>query len=140
MGRSSPGAYNARMQRAAVCLFFLLATGVTSADLPLPSVPERGVACWYGETHRGKTMANGQKFDPDRYTAASWTYPLGSRVRVTLENADQPARTLTVTITDRGPARKWVEQGRIIDLSKAAFAQLAPVEKGLIPVSVQPLP
>ncbi len=82
-------------------------------------------------------MANGQKFDPDNCTAASWTYPLGSLVRVTLESTNRPTRSLIARITDRGPARKWVEQGRIIDLSQAAFARLAPVETGLIPVSIE---
>jgi len=84
-------------------------------------------------------MANGEKFNPELRTAASWSYPLGTRVRVTLESEGREARSVIVTITDRGPARKWVEQGRIIDLSKAAFKELAPPEVGLIAVAVQPV-
>ena len=42
-----------------------------------------GYASWYGEDHRGRLMANGKKFNPDKLTAASWFYPLGTRVRVT---------------------------------------------------------
>jgi len=29
-------------------------------------------ASWYGETHRGLPMANGQRFNPDKLTAVSW--------------------------------------------------------------------
>src|SRR5579862_977014 len=60
-------------------------------------------ASWYGESHRGRLMANGQPFDPDQLTAASWFYPLGTRVVVTHD-----ARTVTVEITDRGPAHRLV--------------------------------
>lgn len=92
-----------------------------------------GAASFYGEDYRGKTMANGELFDPDAMTAASWDYPLGARVRVT-----HRGQYIVVTITDRGPARRLRRQGRIIDLSEAAFAVLAPVSSGLVAVSVEP--
>ena len=79
-------------------------------------------------------MADGQPFDPDKLTAASWFYPLGTKVRVT---ASGSTNTVEVTITDRGPARKQVEQGRIIDLARAAFERLAARDQGLINVTVQ---
>lgn len=96
-----------------------------------------GQASWYGEAHRGKLMANGKKFDPDKLTAASWFYPLGTRVRVTLRS--QPGRSVVVTITDRGPAKRLVREGRIIDLAHAAFEQMASPDLGLIPVTVEAL-
>src|SRR5205807_6904108 len=46
--------------------------------------PVSGLASWYGEELRGKPMANGGKFNPDNFTAASWYYPLGTQVLVTL--------------------------------------------------------
>jgi rare lipoprotein A len=82
-------------------------------------------------------MANGKGFNPDRLTAASWFYPLGTRVRVTLRS--YPERKVLVTITDRGPAHRLVREGRIIDLSHAAFRQLASPDLGLIPISVEPV-
>src|SRR6266436_942258 len=105
--------------------------------------PTTGHASWYGESHRGKLMANGRKFDPDKLTAASWFYPLGTRVRVTLTttSGDAPPyqpHSVVVTITDRGPARRLVHEGRIIDLSEAAFAKLAPTRRGLIPIQISP--
>jgi len=92
------------------------------------------VASWYGEEHRGKLMANGRPFDPDRLTAASWFYPLGTRIRV-----QAGSRSVVVEITDRGPARKLVRQGRTLDLSYAAFSRLANPDQGLVVVSVSKL-
>ena len=104
------------------------------ATTPVSSAME-GVASWYGEEHRGKPMANGLPFDPDKFTAASWFFPLGSRVRVTLRS-DRP-RSVIVVITDRGPAWRFVHQGRVIDLSLAAFRQLTALNRGLASVSVE---
>src|SRR5205085_10940244 len=81
--------------------------------------PQTGVASWYGESHRGRLMANGRRFDPDRLTAASWFYPLGTKLRVSLR--DEPWRSVLVTVTDRGPAKELVHHGRVIDLTRAAF-------------------
>jgi len=77
-------------------------------------------------------MANGQRFDPDKFTAASWFFDLGTKVVVT--RAD---RSVVVEITDRGPAKRLVQRGRTIDLSRAAFAELAPPSLGLIDVAVR---
>jgi rare lipoprotein A len=98
-----------------------------------------GTASWYGEEHRGMLMANGKPFNPDKLTAASWFYPLGTRVRVTLATPSQPQRSVTVTITDRGPDRELVRTGRIIDLGHAAFQRLGSPHAGLVAVSVQPV-
>jgi hypothetical protein len=63
-----------------------------------------GAASWYGEAHRGKLMANGRKFNPEKLTTAPWFYPLGSKVRVERHTPGRQSRSVTVTITDRGPA------------------------------------
>jgi rare lipoprotein A len=84
-------------------------------------------------------MANGKRFDPDKLTAASWFYPLGTRVRVTIRDPDFAPRSVMVTITDRGPARRLVQQGRVIDLGLAAFQRIAAPELGLVEVMVEPV-
>ena len=89
-------------------------------------------ASWYGEKHRGLPMANGQRFNPDRLTAASWFFDFGTKVVVTHAN-----RSVVVEITDRGPAKRLLNEGRTIDLSRAAFAKLADPDLGLIDVSVR---
>ena len=94
----------------------------------IASQPKRvGFASFYGEELRGSPMANGIPFDPDQLTAASWFFPFGTQIQVLHEN-----RSVIVTITDRGPAHRLVRQGRIIDLSEAAFRQLADPRLGLI--------
>lgn len=108
-------------------------------------LPVNGYASWYGESHRGRLMANGEKFDPGKLTAASWFYPLGTRVRVTLRPTatgvhSGTAPSVTVTITDRGPAKRLVREGRIIDLAQGAFDKLAPTGLGLIPIEISPVP
>jgi rare lipoprotein A len=98
--------------------------------------PSAGLASWYGESHRGKLMAIGEKYDPEKMTAASWFFPLGTSVRVSFNNS---SRSVVVATTDRGPARSLVREGRIIDLSEAAFAQLADTSLGLISVTIEPV-
>ncbi len=103
------------------------------------AAPALGMASWYGEDHRGRLMANGKPFNPDKLTAASWFYPLGSKVQVTLHAAHRAPRHVVVTITDRGPARDLVDDGRIIDLTEAAFKRLAHPGRGLVAVRVNRL-
>jgi rare lipoprotein A len=113
----------------------LLVSSVSAQSAPSAPV---GTASWYGEAHRGKLMANGKQFNPDKLTAASWFYPLETKLIVTLEVVNQPSKTVVVTVTDRGPAISLVNKGRIIDLSRAAFEKLAPPTRGLILVRVRP--
>jgi rare lipoprotein A len=103
------------------------------------AAPAAGMASWYGEDHRGRLMANGKPFNPDKLTAASWFYPLGAKVQVTLRAAHHAPRHVVVTITDRGPARDLVDDGRIIDLTEAAFKQIARPGRGLVTVRVHRL-
>ena len=89
-------------------------------------------ASWYGEKQRGLPMANGQRFNPDKLTGASWLFDFGSKVVVTHAN-----RSVIVEITDRGPTKRLVHEGRKIDLSRAAFAKLADPDLGLIDVTIR---
>lgn len=94
--------------------------------------PITGTASFYADRYRGARMANGRPYDPEAMTAASWDFPLGTQV--TVRHAD---RKVVVTITDRGPTRVLRARGRVIDLSKAAFSQLASPTRGLIEVTVE---
>ncbi len=114
----------------------LVSAGISTVLAGTP--PASGVASWYGEEHRGKLMANGKRFDPDKLTAASWFYPLGTKLRVSVTNAVGSVRSVLVTVTDRGPDRQLVRGGRIIDLAHGAFRRLAHPDMGLVAVRVQP--
>ena len=76
-------------------------------------------------------MANGRKFSDELFTCASCDYSLGSFVKIT-NLAD--GKNIIVEVTDRTNRRF---KGKRIDLSKSAFAKLAPLSKGIIKVSVE---
>jgi rare lipoprotein A len=110
---------------------------IGAPDAPAAGIPDSGtapprLASWYGEEYRGKTMANGQKFDPEKRTCASWFYPMGTKLEVSYGS-----KKTIVTVTDRGPARGLVAKGRVIDLSERAFKDLAPPSRGLLPVNIK---
>jgi rare lipoprotein A len=93
-----------------------------------------GIASWYGEQRQGRKMANGQRFDCHKLTAASWYFPLGTKIRVVnVKNGE----SVVVTITDRGPNLRL---HRILDLSEAAADRLGYVGQGLTPVFLYPVP
>ena len=121
------------MRTILVCAVLLMADAAAMASIPTA----KGSASWYGEAHRGRLMANGKRFDPEKLTAASWFFPLGRKVRVTARSGKQANRSVLVTITDRGPATVLVRDGRIIDLAHGAFKKLANPTAGLVAVTVQ---
>lgn len=93
-----------------------------------------GIASWYGGGERlNKYTASGEVFDPEKFTAASYAYPLGTTVVVTNLNN---GKSITVKINDRGPNKRL---HRLIDLSRAAFAKIACLKSGLIKVKVEVL-
>ena len=93
---------------------------------------ERGVATYYGDFHHGMLMANGEPFDMwDPTLAASNTYPLGTKLKVTRVAT---GRSIVVTVTDRGGFRAPI----LVDLSYAAFTTLADEDDGVIRVIVEP--
>lgn len=101
-----------------------------------------GEASWYSEEsclrEFGKNwdgrMANGQKFIDSEYSCASWAYPFAT---ILLVRNKENGKRVKVTVTDRGPAKRLVKKGRIIDLTAKAFSELAPLRVGIIQVSVQ---
>jgi len=100
---------------------------------PAAALPaERGTASWYSTRESRNLMANGRPLNDNHYTCASWTYPLGSVVRVT-----SGGRSVECVVTDRGPAKRLVAQGRVIDLTRAAFSRLGDLRRGLIDVTVE---
>jgi rare lipoprotein A len=91
-----------------------------------------GIASWYGKQHQGRHMANDEKFNRWRFTAANKFLPLGTRCIVTFPKT---GKSVVVTITDRGPFKR----GRIMDLSEAAATQLGLRAYGVGEVIIQRL-
>jgi rare lipoprotein A (peptidoglycan hydrolase) len=91
-----------------------------------------GTASFYGDKFHGRKMANGKPFDKNKLTAAHRTLPLGMLIRVTNLKTGE---FIICPITDRGP---YID-GRILDLSEAAFDTIADISDGLIRVQITPL-
>lgn len=133
---------SARVMRAgcmALALASLLAACSTRPNLgrPQPELPApattpsaelgRGKASWYGPGFHGKRTASGERFDMNAMTAAHRTLAFGTRVLV--RNV-RNGREVIVRINDRGPHVR----DRIIDLSKAAAAEIDLIDAGEAPV------
>ena len=79
-------------------------------------------------------MANGRKLNDNAYTVASWDHSFGTILEVTnLLNG----KVVRCEVTDRGPARKLYKNGRVLDLSMAAFKAIADLRTGVIPVQIR---
>ncbi|MDD2707405.1 MAG: septal ring lytic transglycosylase RlpA family protein [Verrucomicrobiae bacterium] len=90
-----------------------------------------GKASWYDD--HGSRTANGELFNMNALTAAHPSLALNSIVEVTnLGNG----RKVEVRINDRLPP---IHDGRVIDLSKAAFRHLDALKVGLLDVEVRVL-
>jgi len=92
-----------------------------------------GYASYYSYECANQPMANGKIFNPENRTCASWYYALGTVLIV--KSLDTGLET-EVIVTDRGPNKRLVKKGRIIDLSKRAFEDICELRKGLTKVSV----
>ena len=124
------------MKKLSMLLMLMLISSTSAFAL-------EGVASFYGlecckyNKDPKCPMANGESLyeaihQKKRY-AAMWGIPFGTRVRVT--NLDTGLSTVA-EITDRGPNRRL---GRIIDLGKLSFSEIAETNQGIINVSVEVL-
>ena len=91
---------------------------------------QRGAASYYADFFAGRLTANGERYDPNAYTAAHRTLPFGSVVRVVYEKT---GAWVLVRVNDRGPYAK----GRVIDLSRKAATRLSMIRDGVVGVRVE---
>lgn len=103
---------------------FAMPASAQTAAASVAAVPfELGMASFFATEMAGRRTANGETCDPATLTAAHRTLPFGTKLRVT-----NPAngKSVIVRINDRGPFAR----GRVIDLSKAAAAEIGLVQRG----------
>src|SRR5688572_27205403 len=93
---------------------------------------EEGKASYYSNKLAGRKMANGDKYNPKKLTAAHKTLPFGTRLKVT--NVET-RKSVKVKVTDRGP----FSPGRVIDLSYSAADKLNIIKAGVAPVKLKVL-
>ena len=124
--RSIPG-----LLAVVLCLLLGACSWIPKGESGLDvGIKDRGMASWYGAQFHGKLAANGEIFNMEALTAAHRTLPLGSMVRVVnLLNG----KHVRVRINDRGP----YANGRILDLSYAAAAQLGMIDGGISVIQLE---
>lgn len=96
-------------------------------DAPITEILEVGTKIEIGRTREGG--ASWYRFRGGTF-AASTTFRKGTYVRVT---SRENGKSVIVQINDYGPTIP----GRVIDLDAVAFKKLAPLSKGVIPVTVE---
>jgi len=116
-----------------VLVLTMLSQGNLGAQWNLFRTPFFGIASWYSETDRGinRRTANGEIFNDSKLTCASWDFHFGTQLKVTHLVS---GKSVLCRVNDRGPRKRL---GRLIDLTRAAFSELAPLRLGLIPVKVE---
>ena len=95
---------------------------------PNPQV-HRTNATWVSRALQGKAMADGSAYNNRAFTirVPKGMWPLGAWVLV-----ESNGKKVCVQVTD------WCKHGRV-DLSEAAFAQMADVRRGIIGITIKDL-
>lgn len=94
---------------------------------------QNGKASYYAMKFQFRRTASGERFNNFSMSAAHKSLPFGTRVRVTnIRNG----KHVTVRINDRGPYIK----GRIIDLTRGAFAEIEDIKRGVTDVEIKVVP
>ncbi|MGM0631373.1 MAG: septal ring lytic transglycosylase RlpA family protein [Pseudomonadota bacterium] len=117
-----------------VGILMLALTGCTSIPAESPEnligTSESGKASYYAMKYQFRTTASGERYNHYSSTAAHRTLPFGTKVRVTnIANN----KSVVVKINDRGP---FID-GRVIDLSRSAFSEIADLDLGIIEVRTE---
>lgn len=93
---------------------------------------QTGLASFYHHSLHGLKTASGELYDQHAMTAAHPTLPIGTAVKVTNRHN---RRSVIVRINDRGPNFG----SRILDLSRAAAAELGMLRRGIAPITLEVL-
>lgn len=118
------------MIRAFVGFYFFLLLAGCSDNRPIQGFyPTIGLASWYSAEH----TATGERFDPESLTCAMRRNDFGKFYKVCNTRNNQ---CVIVRHNNFGPSIAMFRRGRIIDLSKAAFSQIADLKEGVIRVAV----
>lgn len=91
-----------------------------------------GIASYYAKKFHGKRTTSGERYQPEKLTAAHQSLPLGTKVRVKNLAND---KEVTVVVNDR--CRK--KSTPFIDLSRAAAKKLGFLGAGKANVAIIPL-
>lgn len=105
-------------------------TTVSRAQSTTTTYYQEGNASWYSDKFHGRRTSSGEAYDKNAYTAAHPTLPFGTIVRVTSKSN---GKSVDVRINDRGP----FVRGRVIDISRAAAAEIGLLSQGVGGVTLE---
>ncbi|MGD2278668.1 MAG: septal ring lytic transglycosylase RlpA family protein [Candidatus Omnitrophota bacterium] len=117
-------------------LFFVFFAAMLKLCSDASIVPIYGRASWYCEQSPGINLrtASNEIFDHNILTCATWGFPFDTILEV--KNVNN-GRKVLVRVNDRGPAKRLYQEGRVVDLTKAAFEEIEDPDKGLAEVEVR---
>ena len=120
------------VSRLAMAMVLLAGLGCGGADLRAGKIgaEQEGRATFISPRLAGHRTANGERYDPERRTAAHPSLPFATWVQVT--RLDGSGRSVVVRINDRCAGSR-----KIIDLSEAAARQLDMIRAGSVRVRLQ---
>lgn len=107
----------------------IIATVVILA-ITIPAYGSQVTASYYSNSLAGHRTASGQKYNPNKLTAAHKTLPFGTKLRVS-----RCGKSVIVVVNDRGP----FVRGRTLDLSRAAAARICLIGAGVGSVKMEVL-
>lgn len=114
-------------------LFFLLLglfCGCSDNRPVSGAYPREGLASWY----YSRKTSSGESFKSGGLTCALRLKNFGRCYRVCNKSS---GKCVIVRHNDFGPAKRLYKKGRIIDLTKFAFSQIAHPDQGLVGVTLE---
>lgn len=119
------------MKTLSLKLITLLALAITLLTPTLAYAKSVHNASWYGGYFHGRKTASGEIYNKYALTAASNSHKMGTKLKVTNVKT---GKSVVVKVNDTGGFAKY---NRTLDLSQAAFQQIAPLDKGVAKVTIQ---
>lgn len=121
------------MKTLSLKLITLLALAITLLTPTLAYAKSVHTASWYGGYFHGRKTASGEIYNKYALTAASNSHKMGTKLKVTNVKT---GKSVVVKVNDTGAFTKY---NRTLDLSQAAFQQIAPLDQGVAKVTIQVL-
>ena len=121
------------MKTLSLKLITLLALAITLLTPTLAYAQTVHNVSWYGGYFHGRKTASGEIYNKNALTAASNRHKMGTKLKVTNVKT---GKSVVVKVNDTGGFAKY---NRTLDLSQAAFQQIAPLGQGVAKVTIQVL-
>lgn len=109
----------------------IAAAGLIALSAGAANFANAATVSWYGPGFHGKLTASGERFNQNAMTCASNSHKMGTMLKVT-NRAN--GKSVVCKVNDTGGFSKY---GIKLDLSKAAFATIAPLGQGRAKVHIE---